>query len=108
MLRYGLEARSSFFFSSQQILAVGGANDISFEEPRQFNQESGRLIFSFFVKVLKDLDDKPSEKVKPHIQKVRGLAEVSSCKISFRRTTQIPSRTGYPFSEDSKFYRVPV
>jgi hypothetical protein len=57
------------FLSSQQILAVGAANEISLEEPRQFNQELGVLFFFFFVKVLKDRDDKPSEKMKSHIQK---------------------------------------
>lgn len=90
------------FLSSQQLLAICGANEINLEEPGQFNQDLGLLIFSHFVTALKELDDKPPEKMKPHIQKFVDWMRLQVAR--YHSGELLNSEPNWlPLSKDSKF-----
>ena len=90
------------FLSSQQLLAICGANDINLEEPRQFNQDLELFIFSCFVTALKELDDNPPEKMKPHITKFVDWMKLQVVKY---HSGELPNRepNWLLLSKDSNF-----
>lgn len=88
------------FLSSQQLRTICGADDIKLEEPAQFNQDLRLLICAYFVMTLKELDDNPPEKIKPHIQKFVDWMRLHVARF---RLGELLSRelNWQPFSTDS-------